>query len=459
MRKSLPYIIILASILWLGNIFPANAAEVCTIKSATFSPSGAQNASWYTDARPPKVTLTITGENCAGKTVEVSITEDDTILSNDDDIAQLDNKPFIFPSTGNSFSINLSAGETDCSDYLNAGGKDCDYFISVYKAAGGTFTSSKQPSGNLTYDCDNLCDKSWSLWAPGSNTAPALNPAGGNTSTSTYNLLAPLPGSNGQLVKTVDVSGSNALADYINTIIRLTIGLAAVLAVLMIIMGGLEYITSELPGAKGEGKQKITNAVVGLLVALGAWVLLYTINPKLVETDLSNLQTTTIQYIEGPEIDADPSSICGKTNAQGITSCDSSNLVNIVFLGKGVTVHKSIAADLKIIDTAWKNSTDPSIKNYRINSVGGYNPRSAVGSNTNPSAHAFGLAIDINPSTNPYIDSPSPCTTDMPKAFVQLFTSRGFGWGGFWKTKKDAMHFSRASNEAGYTSGTCSGLK
>lgn len=66
-------------------------------------------------------------------------------------------------------------------------------------------------------------------------------------------------------------------------------------------MGGLEYITSELPGAKGEGKQKITNAVVGLLVALGAWVILYTINPKLVETDLSNLQTTTIQYIDGPD--------------------------------------------------------------------------------------------------------------------------------------------------------------
>ena len=37
----------------------------------------------------------------------------------------------------------------------------------------------------------------------------------------------------------------------------------------------------------------------------------------------------------------------------------------------------------------------------------------------------------------------------MPKAFVQAFTSEGFGWGGAWTSVKDAMHFSLSPNEGG----------
>lgn len=54
-------------------------------------------------------------------------------------------------------------------------------------------------------------------------------------------------------------------------------------------MGGLEYMTSELISEKESGKQKITNAVLGLILALGSWALLYTINPDLLNTDSENL--------------------------------------------------------------------------------------------------------------------------------------------------------------------------
>ena len=37
----------------------------------------------------------------------------------------------------------------------------------------------------------------------------------------------------------------------------------------------------------------------------------------------------------------------------------------------------------------------------------------------------------------------------MPKEFVKAFTSEGFGWGGAWKSVKDAMHFSLSPNEGG----------
>jgi hypothetical protein len=63
------------------------------------------------------------------------------------------------------------------------------------------------------------------------------------------------------------------------------------------------------------------------------------------------------------------------------------------------------------------------------------------------SAHAWAGAVDINPETNPFTSG--KLVTDMPKAFVKAFTSEGFGWGGDWKSVKDAMHFSLSPNEGG----------
>ena len=63
------------------------------------------------------------------------------------------------------------------------------------------------------------------------------------------------------------------------------------------------------------------------------------------------------------------------------------------------------------------------------------------------SAHAWPLAVDINPERNAY--SKTRLITDMPEAFVQCFKEAGFGWGGNWRSAKDAMHFSLAPNEGG----------
>ena len=135
----------------------------------------------------------------------------------------------------------------------------------------------------------------------------------------TYNLLTPLPcptgtqegcepDASGKLIlKTIDVGGENALGKYLNVIIKLAIGLAAVLAVVLIVMGGIQYMTTELVSGKEDGKRRITNAVLGLLVALGAWLILFTINPDLLKTELK-IETTTIQYVE----DAPQTAVNGK---------------------------------------------------------------------------------------------------------------------------------------------------
>ncbi|MEK7186779.1 MAG: hypothetical protein AAB690_00430, partial [Patescibacteria group bacterium] len=76
-------------------------------------------------------------------------------------------------------------------------------------------------------------------------------------------------------------------SDYVVGIVRLAIAVAAVLAVVRIIFAGIKYMSTEAFQSKGEAKTDIQNAVWGLLLAIGAYLILNTINPNLVEFKLT----------------------------------------------------------------------------------------------------------------------------------------------------------------------------
>lgn len=76
-------------------------------------------------------------------------------------------------------------------------------------------------------------------------------------------------------------------ATYLPGLFKLAIGISTVLAVLMLIYGGFTYITTDAFGKKGAAKAIIENALWGLLFVLGAWIIVYTIDEKLVSFDLS----------------------------------------------------------------------------------------------------------------------------------------------------------------------------
>ena len=76
------------------------------------------------------------------------------------------------------------------------------------------------------------------------------------------------------------------------------------------------------------------------------------------------------------------------------------------------------------------------------------------------SLHAFGRAIDLNPLLNPFIDRrgafqpknaapyldrrrTDPGILHADDVAVRVFTDRGWGWGGDWRTPKDYQHFER----------------
>lgn len=95
----------------------------------------------------------------------------------------------------------------------------------------------------------------------------------------TYTPLAPNP----LLTGTLNLKGSG-LEQYLTSVFQLAIGLAGVLAVIMIVVCGIKLMGGESASGKSEAKGCITNAIFGLLLAIGSWALLYTINPALVST-------------------------------------------------------------------------------------------------------------------------------------------------------------------------------
>ncbi len=83
-------------------------------------------------------------------------------------------------------------------------------------------------------------------------------------------------------------SVSTNLAQYARGLFGLLIGVAAGLAVIMIIIGGIQYMSTDAISGKSEGKEKIRQALYGLLLAMASWLILFTINPELLDFGLLN---------------------------------------------------------------------------------------------------------------------------------------------------------------------------
>lgn len=121
-----------------------------------------------------------------------------------------------------------------------------------------------------------------------------------------------------------DPTTPSSLGNYLGIIIPLFIGICAVLAVIMIVIGGVQYMTSELISSKEAGKERIKNAIFGLLLALGAWLILNTINPKLLDVSMSSLKkvevaVTSQDFARSPSTYLVPLGQTGKTSG---TNCD-----------------------------------------------------------------------------------------------------------------------------------------
>lgn len=99
-----------------------------------------------------------------------------------------------------------------------------------------------------------------------------------------YELIAPI----GTLQGCVNLTG------YLDGLMTTIIGIAGVLAVIMIVICGIQLMTVGSASGKSAAKECITNAIFGVLLAISAYLILNTINPLLLK------KTTTLPTITTP---------------------------------------------------------------------------------------------------------------------------------------------------------------
>lgn len=110
------------------------------------------------------------------------------------------------------------------------------------------------------------------------------------------------------LVGVPGISGTGSIEAYINTLYALSISVAALIAVIKIIVAGVKYMLSDVVTSKGAAIKDIQGALLGLIVVVMAWLILFVINPNIVSIDaqFEPVSTPTTAPIIGGNLAGDP---------------------------------------------------------------------------------------------------------------------------------------------------------
>jgi hypothetical protein len=258
---------------------------------------------------------------------------------------------------------------------------------------------------------------------------PAIDLQYGN-----YTLLEQLPGTD---------SSSGDLPSYLENIYRVGLILVVLGAVFMIAVGGFTYMASAgNTSAIKKGKGMITDALLGLVIALFAWLILNIINPDLVNLRIDPLEKldfeANVSLNNPPEnIDGGPTDGTGSDVQGRCTPIPDAQLVSInINMTKGGaqfrTTQDTAERFYKMHAAAKKADIDLKVTSaYRTeaqqvghwNRLNGKNVAKPCSLGGNGSNHQQGTALDIsvgcgNPS--------SGCNTETYKWLKQNGGQFGF---------------------------------
>ncbi len=90
------------------------------------------------------------------------------------------------------------------------------------------------------------------------------------------------------------------LNDYIRAIYRYALAIVTTIAIIMITYGGFRYLIGATSGDIAKGKEIISNAIIGLLLVFGAYLILQTVNPQTLTLNVPALTSITGQGLPAP---------------------------------------------------------------------------------------------------------------------------------------------------------------
>jgi|SRR5579871_1030965 len=120
------------------------------------------------------------------------------------------------------------------------------------------------------------------------------------------------------------------------------------------------------------------------------------------------------------------------------------DVVRVTLLGQPLRVHRKVAPVFARLDARLRGlvARDPSLAPFLQKLGGTFNWRNIAGTDR-PSAHSYGVSVDINVERSDYWRWQKPplhWVNKIPQPIVDAFEAEGFIWGGRWY-HFDTMHF------------------
>ncbi len=248
-----------------------------------------------------------------------------------------------------------------------------------------------------------------------------------------YHLLAPWPGlavlmdpdlcyQKKYVEKTVSENSVCDINGFLNFAFKTLIGLTAVVLVLRLMYEGYAILTSDVPFIQAKSKEGFKTALIGLLLALSAYLILNTINPKLVE---NSINVASVEVGVDEETELEPNNIYA---VGGDTKSCPEGFVDVTTFGtpNKINVCKSIAQKLTAMIAAAKNNniiltgygSRSTIRQKQLRVAHGCPDESTPSTSCRPptarpghSMHERGMAIDFscNGSRIGQRDHSNPC--------------------------------------------------
>lgn len=161
-----------------------------------------------------------------------------------------------------------------------------------------------------------------------------------------------------------------------------------------------------------------------------------------------HIQFSELRYLKLSYIDFEGREQCGEM------VCNKAIADDLLAIFRALYEARYPIASIRLID----DFDGDDIRSMEANNTSCFNYRAKT-SGRSLSAHALGLAVDVNPLQNPYVsgsrvepasaapyvdrsrDFPHKITSD--DLCCKLFRAHGFQWGGAWRSVKDYQHFEK----------------
>jgi hypothetical protein len=194
--------------------------------------------------------------------------------------------------------------------------------------------------------------------------------------------LAPIPG-----LTQGGVADSAGIANFLNNLYKYLIGIAAILAVIQIIRGGLEYATQDSVSKHADGKHHIEQAILGLVLVLSPVLVFSLINPSILKLSLNlpKLNTAPGNATAGGPNDNNGSGSAATVNT-GVAGCVAQ---------KGATTG---VTTFTCSDTT-SDTTNTKAQDYLAQSCKGDSNKGSITANATCSTSAAGMSGGVNTST------------------------------------------------------------